>query len=229
MKRRVWWIVGLVAIAMGAAYVALPFVFPAILARLHPEHVFRLSSERRVLYLTIDDAPSSATPEILAVLARHNVTATFFVIGSRVESPVQLAQIVNSGCSVGHHMWTYRACSKLSLEQFKRDFDATENMLRPYGALYFRAPTDFGTIEQMAYVRARGFEPILGSVFPFDPWIQRPLILAAMVKWLSVSGGIFIMHDGNARGRVTAQVLDRIIPELKRQGYELRSLPAPRI
>src|SRR5437764_1156568 len=115
MKKRVRWIVGILAVAVTAAYFAMPFAFPAILARLHPEHTFRLPSDKRVLYLSIDDSPSAATPEILGVLAKHKVSATFFVIGSRVESPAQLAQIVSGGCAVGHHMWTYRACSKLGI------------------------------------------------------------------------------------------------------------------
>ena len=76
----------------------------------------------------------------------------------------------------------------------------------------------------MAYVRSKGYQPVLGTVFPLDHWINRPSILALLVRWLAVPGGIIIMHDGNSRGHTTAQVLDRVLPLLIKAGYKFEAL-----
>ena len=54
-----------------------------------PSVLFQLSTTRKVVALTIDDAPSAYTHEILEILKEHEVSATFFTIGGQVETAVQ--------------------------------------------------------------------------------------------------------------------------------------------
>lgn len=210
---------------LGLLYWVLPHLAPTILGWMFPAVVFRVPASERVVYLTIDDAPSGATPAILAVLSKHHVPATFFVIGSWVGNERQLEQIRDAGCLLGHHMWTTKPCTKLTSTEFQRDFDATARRLKPYEPKYFRPPSGFGTDEQLAYVRANGLVPILGTAFPLDSSIQKPALLRLLVQWLVVPGAIVIMHDGNKRGWTTADVLDQVIPDLKSRGYQFRALP----
>ena len=166
-----------------------------------------------------------ATPSIMAVLKENHVPATFFVIGGRVHSDAQLRRIVEAGISLGNHMRTTARCSSLSLPEFRSDFDLTDRLLRRFSApVYFRPPSDLGTPEQMAYVASKGYQPIMGTVFPLDHWIQKPSLLAPLTRWLAVPGGIVIMHDGDVRGRTTAKVLADVLPALKRAGYTFESL-----
>jgi peptidoglycan-N-acetylglucosamine deacetylase len=204
---------------------ALPYVLPGALAWLHSEIQFRGDAKRKVLFVTIDDAPSGATAEIETVLAKYRVPATFFIIGDHVRSDAQLTSIVAAGYSLGHHMRTTERCSKLPFDRFRTEFDFTDRLLRRFDVpRYFRPPSDFGTPEQMGYVRSKAYQPVLGTVFPLDHWIQRPSILALLVRWLAIPGGIVIMHDGDLRGHTTAQVLDQVIPILQRNGYEFGAL-----
>jgi peptidoglycan/xylan/chitin deacetylase (PgdA/CDA1 family) len=196
-----------------------------MLAWSRPDVFFRGDADRKVLYVTIDDAPSDATPSILSVLKENHVPATFFIVGSRVHSDAQLQRIVDARFSLGNHMRTTARCSSLSLPEFRSDFDFTDRLLRRFSApTYFRPPSDLGTAEQMAYVASKNYQPTMGTVFPLDHWIQRPSVLAFLVRWLAVPGGIVIMHDGDERGRTTAKVLADVLPALKRAGYTFESL-----
>ena len=58
--------------------------------------VWRAAPGRKSIALTFDDGPTPATPEILDILARYGVPATFFQIGSRV---LALPDIAPCGCN----------------------------------------------------------------------------------------------------------------------------------
>ncbi|KAJ5343726.1 uncharacterized protein N7506_003550 [Penicillium brevicompactum] len=69
-----------------------------------PDVLFHVPTTKKIVALTIDDAPSAHTPEILHLLQTHNATATFFVIGSQIPGyePV-LSDLVRAGCELGNH------------------------------------------------------------------------------------------------------------------------------
>jgi peptidoglycan-N-acetylglucosamine deacetylase len=226
-KLKKWVIRGtLLGIASASIYLSLlPLLLPHQLSWWRPDICFRGDADRKRLYLTIDDGPSDSTPAILAVLKKHNVPATFFIIGDRVHSDAQLRSIVEAGHSLGHHMRTWEPCTGMSSDRFSADFDYTDRLLRRFSTpLYFRPPSASCTTQQIAYGRSKGYRPILGTVFPFDHSIQRPSILRLLIRWLATPGGIVIIHDGDVRGRTTAQVLDEVLPALKRAGYEFDTL-----
>lgn len=208
-----------------------PYLLPLILNWLQPNIIFRDKTTRKVAYLTIDDAPTEATIKILEVLAKHKVTATFFVISDRVRSDQDLKAITAAGHRLGHHMRTTKACSTLDWATFVADFDSTDTLLKRAGSsVFFRPPSDFGTSEQLNYAKSKGYLPILGTVFPLDHWLRHKRLLVLLDEWLTVPGSIVIMHDGIERGPTTAAVLDRLIPLLREEGYEfgdLNSLTVP--
>jgi len=207
----------------------MPFALPRVLSWVQPEIIFLGDDNQKVLYLTIDDGPSSATEEIMSVLAKHRVPATFFIIGNHVHSDTQLSMLNEAGFSLGNHLRTTTRCSSLPLERFQEDFDFTDQLIHRFAKpAYFRPPSDFGTPDQLSYVRTKGYQPIVGTVFPLDHWVTHPAILAILVRWLAVPGGIIIMHDGDVRGHTTAKVLDRIIPILKNRGFTFEALTKPR-
>ena len=61
--------------------------------------------------LTIDNGPDPhVTPQVLHVLARKSVTATFFVVGERVAEPggeALLTEITEAGHRIGNHSWSH--------------------------------------------------------------------------------------------------------------------------
>ncbi len=207
-----------------AAFLMVPRTLAPLLHGIRPDIVFAIPGRGKEIFLTIDDAPSPYTPEILRILEKHHVSATFFVIGDRVASPAQLREIIARGHSLGNHLKTTQACSTLSLQQFKADFESCDRIIGPATHGYFRPPSDFGTKEQIAYAASKGRTAIIGTVFPLDHWISNSGLLAPLIRWLAVPGGVIILHDGGERGRTTAALLDDIIPILKDSGYVFAKL-----
>lgn len=226
MKKRLRRLLIVVA-AIVLCLVLFPFVAPRVAGVFRSDIVFRIPSEEKTIFLTIDDSPTEGTPAILEVLKRHEVRATFFIISSRVRSPDQIDEILSAGHSLGHHMASTRAGWKLSYEEFVRDFDQCAQLLRSHGEVnFFRPPSGYATRAEVAYVRSKGMEAILGSAYPFDSSIEHVGTLVRLASWLSVNGGIIILHDGKDRGGRTAEVLDRLIPMLKSRGYRFGELKA---
>ena len=217
----------IVVLAIVLGLLLFPFVAPRVAAVFRSDIVFRIPSEQKTIYLTIDDSPTEGTPAILDVLKRHEVRATFFIISGRVRSPDQIDAIIAEGHSIGHHMASTRPGWKLSYEEFVRDFDQCAEVLRSHAEVsFFRPPSGYATRAEVAYVRSKGMQAILGSAYPFDTSIEHVGLLVRLASWLSVNGGIIILHDGKDRGARTAEVLDRLIPILKSRGYRFGELKA---
>lgn len=225
MRKLAWALI--VALALLGAWTAIPHLLPRLGAWLQPQLVWRGDAGRKIIYLSIDDAPTKGTKDVLAVLAKHRVHATFFIIAGRVKSDADLQAILDAGHSLGNHMRTTRACSKLSLEQFKADFDSTDALLSRFTKpSLFRPPSDLGTSAQLTYVREKGYLPVSATIFPLDPWFENVGVLSFLDRWLAIPGGIFLMHDGDTRGARTAATLDIVIPKLRAAGYEFADLTA---
>jgi len=223
--RRLLWTGGTILVVVAAPWAVVPELLPGILEWYRPEIVYRGDRHRKVIYVTIDDSPTSGTEKILAVLAKHRVPATFFVISGRIRSGADLRSIVEAGHSLGNHLRTTKACSRLGWDEFKADFDEADHALRRVSAVrFFRPPSGFCTVQQAQFARSRGCTPLLGTVYPLDALIQNKAALELLVRWLKIRGGILIMHDGDARAATTAAVLDEMIPELRRKGFAFASL-----
>jgi peptidoglycan-N-acetylglucosamine deacetylase len=213
------------AAATALALGVFPYIAPRVLGFVRSDIIFRVPGDEKIVYLTIDDAPTENTPAILQVLKRHSVRATFFIISDRIRSPEQIEAIVAEGHALGHHMVTTRSGWKLTYDEFVRDFDQCHSKLRSHSEVrYFRPPSGYATKKEVAYARSKGTTAILGSAYPFDTSIEHIDTLVTVTSWLSVKGGIIILHDGKERGVRSAAVLDRLIPLLKSRGYKFGEL-----
>lgn len=81
----------------------------------------------RKALLTLDDAPSSLTPEILGYLQERNIDAVFFCIGAQIAALPDIAdQIVRAGFRIGNHGYTHRGFSTLGLAECREELVRTE-------------------------------------------------------------------------------------------------------
>lgn len=191
-----------------------------------PAVVFGAETDRRAVALTVDDAPTPATSEILDVLDRHGARATFFVLGGRVPGREDvLRRAVAAGHELGNHMMEDRPTWRLppgELEPRMREagrilgrFD-TVRWLRPGGGWYD------GDVVRAA--RRSGYRVALGTVYPFDVWLPWPALVAGFARWKARPGDVLVLHDGPGRGRRTAQVLERLLPALRERGIRVVTL-----
>src|SRR6476469_9362543 len=72
------------------------------------EVVYRVPTREKVVALTFDDGPHPTfTPELLRLLDRYHVKATFFMIGSRMQQYPEIVKAVRArGHAIGNHTYT---------------------------------------------------------------------------------------------------------------------------
>lgn len=202
-----------------------PLLFRAA-DRLTSSAVYRIPAADSAVALTIDDAPSSGTGEILRVLQDHGARATFFVIGSRsVRRPDVVAELARRGHGIGHHMWRDRGSVGLDSATFERSLARTGSVLARFGAgAWLRFGGGLFSPRMARAARRHGYRIVLGDVYPFDTVVRWPEVAALKILAWARPGSILILHDGPARAGRTAEVLRRVLPELRSRGLEVVTL-----
>jgi peptidoglycan-N-acetylglucosamine deacetylase len=208
---------------LGYMLTAIPGVVVELVRRGTPDVVFYTTPLQPVVALSIDDGPSAATPEILAVLEEHGVRATFFVIGNQLRQYPELAERMTAvGHELGHHMMYDEPSIGLPAEAFLARFDSVDSKLRELGgSRLFRPGSGWFDDRMVEVAAARGYRTVLGSIYPFDAHLPFPGFASWYVLEHTVPGDIIVLHDGAERGLRTAEVLRRVLPELRRRGYEI--------
>jgi peptidoglycan-N-acetylglucosamine deacetylase len=211
---------------VGSALLSLPAIVVDRVSRSTPEVIFSVETGERVLALSIDDGPSEATAEILEVLREHEAAATFFVIGEHMEAGAAgadiLPQLLADGHELGHHMMTDTPSRELEPKVFHDHFDRMHDLLEPVQPTrLFRPGSGWYDDRMLEAVASRGYQTVLGSVYPFDAHVPWTGFLSWFVLQNVHPGAIVVLHDGADRGPRTAEVLRAILPELTRQGYRV--------
>jgi peptidoglycan/xylan/chitin deacetylase (PgdA/CDA1 family) len=178
--------------------------------------------------LTIDDGPSSQTPQLLECLRQHQIKATFFLIGRNAQQyPEIVQQIRAAGHTIGNHDLTNRASVWASPSQFEEDLLITERILGLTGLpgrKYFRPGCGYFSKRLLDQVERHGYMTVLGNVYPLDPQIRWVAFLQRYLETQVKPGSIIILHDGVGRIQRTIETLNRVVPKLQSHGYVFRTL-----
>ncbi|HST43551.1 MAG TPA: polysaccharide deacetylase family protein [Conexibacter sp.] len=185
--------------------------------------------ETRQIALTFDDGPGVDTDDLLDVLERLNAPATFFMLGKNVgEFPDTVQRLIDAGVPLDDHSWDHPAMASLSAEDQRRQIadaaQAIEDTGSPYPRL-FRPP--YGSYSQTTHdvLERLRMLSVLWSVDSLD--YTKPGVDAIVQNVVSNvhPGAIILMHDGGGDRTQTIAAVERIIPELRRQGYRFVTVP----
>lgn len=107
--------------------------------------VSRVDTERRLVALTFDDGPTTShTAEILALLAEHDLRATFFLTGrAMADQPGLTRAIVAAGHQVGNHSWSHPRMLLMGYSRVADEIERTDAGIRAAGydgEILFRPP-----------------------------------------------------------------------------------------
>lgn len=172
----------------------------------------------KCIALTFDDGPDfQTTPKVLAALEHARVTASFFVVGSRIAGNQSLLErMYHDNDEIGNHSWSHPDMTTLSSSAIQRQVVLTEQAVVAAGVPapnVFRPP--YGAVD--ASVRAN--VPLALMLWNEDPqdWAATtPKQIAASVIASAKPGGVVDMHDIYAS---TAAALPTIITRLKAEHY----------
>lgn len=192
----------------------------------YPAVIFSVSlpSNQNLIALTIDDAPSPYTGQILDLLKEYNARATFFIIGSQISSfPGLLERIHAEGHETGSHAWRDEPSHSLPLTDLKQQVLEMDELLpvNANGEKYFRPGSGFFSKGMVEMVKGLGYRTVLGSVYPHDAQIKSAWWNARHVLSMVRSGSVVIVHD---RREYSVEEMERILKGLKGGGWRVESL-----
>jgi peptidoglycan/xylan/chitin deacetylase (PgdA/CDA1 family) len=187
------------------------------------------------LALTYDDGPNDPhTLRLLEVLAKHNVHATFFLIGKYVQKRPDIARaVVQGGHAIGNHtlshpnlIFTSHQQTRSELQQCQQVIsDATGEVPR-----LFRPPFGGRRPDTLQLARSLGLEPVMWNVTGWD-WKGKPSNYIEQKIGKRIRGGdVILLHDGShavfgADHSQTVIATDRLIARYRDQGFEFVTIP----
>ena len=193
----------------------------------HPDILWRGDASRREIALTFDDGPHPRdTPEVLDVLAKHAVRATFFLIGKDVEKNQSLAkQIHTGGHEIGIHCYRHVPFPFEKPDVLRKQLEKTKTLISqacgipPIEIRDVRPPYGAFTSKTKSLLAEWGYRLVMWNCIP--PHFTQPLSWTIQqILNASISGSIIVLHDGHGHGSKAAQIVETIVPKIKSQGFE---------
>ena len=185
----------------------------------------------KYLCLTFDDGPNNipgdnTMNDMLDILQKHDVPASFFLIGNKIteENKKVILRAVELGCDIQNHSWTHSFMAQMTADQIKEEYKKCDDAItqitgvRP---IFFRPP--YLNISQTMYecinvpfICGRGcndWEPDKDANYRYN-----------IMKQITENGVLYLLHVMEDN-KATLDAVDRLVPELKAQGYEFVNLP----
>jgi peptidoglycan/xylan/chitin deacetylase (PgdA/CDA1 family) len=189
-----------------------------------------LARGTKQLALTYDDGPNDPhTFRLLEVLAKHNVHATFFLIGRFVQQRQDIVrEIVKAGHVVGNHTFTHPLLTLRSSAEVRKELidcrAALQDTIGEHSSL-FRPPFGGRRPVVLRVARELGLQPVMWNVTGYD-WTAPPAkVIERKVSNQIHGGNVILLHDGGhkrmgADRSQTVVATDHLITRYKSEGYE---------
>ena len=188
-------------------------------------------TDEKVLYLTFDAGYENGnTASILDTLKKHNVSATFFVVGTYIESEPELVKrMAQEGHIVGNHTWHHPDMSQIAtMDAFKKELVDVEDAYRDATGeemtKFYRPPQGKYSESNLKMAQELGYKTFFWSLAYVD-WYDndQPTKEAAFEKLLGRihPGAIVLLHSTSD---TNAQILDELIQKWEEMGYTIRPL-----
>lgn len=189
------------------------------------------SNTEKVIYLTFDAGYENGNTEpILDALKKHNVTATFFVVGHYLESAPELVKrMVAEGHFVGNHTYHHLDMSSISSkESFEKEMKDVEDKFQEITGTqltrFYRPPQGKYNTKNLEMAKEMGYHTFFWSLAYVD-WYQdkQPSKEEAFKKLLGRihPGAIVLLHSTS---KTNGEILDELLTKWEEMGYTFRTL-----
>lgn len=176
----------------------------------------------KVIALTFDDGPNTTTTyDVLEVLKKHGVVASFFLIGNNIsdESEKAVKYAYDLGCEIDNHSRSHDYMNEMSAEDCTAEYKYVDDKvfeITGEHTKFFRPPYLAIDFPMWDYIDV----PFIAGI-GCDDWNEKVDVdrRVAVVEKKAKDGAIILMHDAEGNSQ-TVEAIDRIIPDLKAQGYK---------
>ena len=188
-------------------------------------------TDEKLIYLTFDAGYENGNmPAILDALHKHQVHATFFVVGTLIrEKPELIREISDAGHTVGNHTMTHPDMSGISTkEAFQKQLEDVEALYKDATGnemtKFYRPPQGIYSTDNLQMPKDLGYSTFFWSLAYVD-WYQdkQPSKEEAFQKLLGRihPGAIVLLHSTSS---TNAEILDELLTKWKEMGYTFGTL-----
>lgn len=187
--------------------------------------------KEKVIYLTFDCGyENQNTANILDALKKHNVHATFFVVGHYLESAPELVKrMVEEGHTVGNHTYHHPDMSKISDEEsFRKEMEGVSTLFREVTgtdiSMYYRPPQGKYSTANLQMAKDMGYSTFFWSLAYVDWNVDAQPSHEEAFKKLTGRihpGAVVLLHNTS---RTNGEILDELLTKWEEMGYSFGTL-----
>lgn len=171
--------------------------------------------------LTFDDGPVENTLQILEVLDKYHVKASFFCIGKNIEkNPEIFKLIIEKGHFIGNHTYTHtRTMGFLSTGRLVEEITKCDEVCKRFGDITpktFRPPFGIINPQTKRALKSTGHVVIGWNIRSYDAIINSETVVLKHVLGNIKPGDVILMHDTNER---TVEILEQLLLFLRSNNY----------
>ena len=188
-------------------------------------------TNQKVVALTFDDGPDPVyTPQVLKVLQKYHVPATFFALGASVyQYPEIVKAEIKAGHLIGNHTYSHPRLSLLSAGDIRAEIIEADGEIKKITnktPIFFRPPYEELTENILTASRDQRKQIILSTITLEHESAKTPKAKAERVIRIVFPGAIILAHDGRLNRSETVAALPYLIKGLTTKGYRIVSLKA---
>ena len=188
-------------------------------------------TSKKEVYITFDAGYENGyTPAILDTLKKHNVKATFFVVGNYIEtSPDLINRMVEEGHIVGNHTYHHPDMSKIAdKESFQKELQSLEQLYKETTGQempkFYRPPQGKYSESNLKMASEMGYTTVFWSLAYVDWYADKqPTREQAFDKLLPRihPGAVVLLHSTSS---TNAEILDELLTRWESEGYRFGTL-----
>ncbi len=187
---------------------------------------YKIDPDKPVIALTFDDGPNTGTTnEVLDLLEKYGVRASFFVVGSSITPNTEgvIKRAFELGCEINNHSKTHSVMPNLSPEEIRKETAYVSDMVKKItgkDTKFFRPP--YIAVNNVMYENID--MPFIAGIGCND-WEEKVTaeMRVSRIKEQLYDGVIILMHDSEGNSE-TVKALDTLIPYMLGEGYQFATV-----
>lgn len=183
--------------------------------------IYRGPQNVKKVALTFDDGPNERTQEMLDMLKKLDVPATFFIVGYVAETEQDMVRkIYEAGHEIENHSYSHRRFNTLSDDEIEPEITKCAAIIKSitgHTSTYFRPPGGHSTEAVKKAAARQGITPVFWTIMCSQYEGEHYANLADHVLNNICNGAIILMHNGEP---ATTSALAKIVPDLRARGYQ---------
>jgi len=220
-KRRLWTVVSLVLLFLLCMFSTYKLM-NARTFQLYGGIVNHVETEEKLVALTFDDGPTNNIDELLPLLEKYDVKATFFLIGTELEQNMNLGEaIAEAGHQIGNHTYSHKRMVFKSPSYIKEEIEKTDALIRETGfdkEIDFRPPNGKKLVGLPMYLNKNNRETITWNIEP-DSLFKTANDKVQYVKENISPGSIILLHPMYDKTGEEWKTVEGVLAALTKKGY----------